>query len=108
MTRGDTRRGQVADLSHCGSADRLARAVARLSEAVGIQAPIERRSRAPRLDNCVSVADAARIACVSPATVRDWLYKRKLASVKVGGRVCIRRRDLEALATVRQSERWDP
>ena len=44
--------------------------------------------------------------CVSPATVRDWLYKRRLASVKIGGRVCIRRADLEALVTVRPARVW--
>ena len=89
-------------------ADRLMRAVACLSTAAGTPARPRQRPRASRLDDCVTVAEAARIACVSPATIRDWLYKRKLASVKVGGRVCIRRRDLEAWATVRQSERWAP
>lgn len=97
---------ELADLAN-GLAERLTRAVARLSAAAG-GAPTRghRRSRPPVLEDCVNVAEAARIAHVSPATVRDWLYKRKLGSVKVSGRVCIRRKDLEALAMVRPPQRW--
>ena len=85
-----------------GLADRLARVAARLSAATGLSPRAgRRRGCAARLEDAVTVGEAARIAHVSPATVRDWLYKRKLASVKIGGRVCIRRADLEALVTVR-------
>jgi excisionase family DNA binding protein len=87
-----------------GLLDLQARAVARLDGRA--QGGRKRRPSRVGLEDTVTVDEAATLAHVSPATIRDWLYKRRLASVKVRGRVCIRRADLERLATVRPAQRW--
>ena len=41
------------------------------------------------LGNLSSIADAAKMACVSPFTVRSWLAKGWLKRVKVGRRTLV-------------------
>jgi excisionase family DNA binding protein len=45
----------------------------------------------------LTVDEAARLLHLRPSTVRDWLLRRKITYVKLGGRVFIRRTDIERL-----------
>jgi len=50
----------------------------------------------PEVD-LLTVPEAAQLLRIRPSTVRKWLLERKLAHVKLGGRVFLRRADLTAL-----------
>ncbi len=43
------------------------------------------------------VPEAAKLLRVKPSTIRAWILKRRIQFVKIGGRVCVRRSDLDAL-----------
>jgi excisionase family DNA binding protein len=43
------------------------------------------------------IAEAAGILRLQPSTIRAWILKRRIPYLKLGGRVCLRRADLEAL-----------
>ena len=43
------------------------------------------------------VPEAARLLRVRPSTIRAWILSRRVPYVKLGGRVCLRHADLEAL-----------
>ena len=43
------------------------------------------------------VVEAAHMLRLQPSTIRAWILRRRLPYVKLGGRVCIRRADVEAL-----------
>ena len=45
----------------------------------------------------LTIDEAASLMRIKPATVRDWIWKKKIAYVKFSGRVFIRRSDVEAL-----------
>lgn len=45
---------------------------------------------------CYSVDDAARLIGVNVVTVRRWLSERRLPVVRIGARILITRKDLEA------------
>jgi excisionase family DNA binding protein len=45
----------------------------------------------------LTIDEAARLLRLKPSTIRDWLYKRRIAFVKLGGRVFLRRGDVESL-----------
>ena len=49
-------------------------------------------------EQLLTIKEAAERCALSPATIRKWLYLRKLPSVKLGRRaVRVREGDLEAL-----------
>lgn len=43
------------------------------------------------------VPEAAEFLRLKPNTIRAWILRRRISFVKLGGRVCIRRTDLERL-----------
>jgi excisionase family DNA binding protein len=45
----------------------------------------------------LTVSEAAALLRLRPSTVRAWILQRKMAHVKLGSRVFIRRSDCEAL-----------
>ena len=45
----------------------------------------------------LTVSEASAILRLKPSTIRSWLLKKKVTSVKLGGRVFIRNRDCLAL-----------
>lgn len=45
----------------------------------------------------LTVDEAAAILRLKPSTVRAWILHRKIAHVKLGGRVFLRRSDCEAM-----------
>jgi excisionase family DNA binding protein len=45
----------------------------------------------------LDVEEAAAFLHIKTCTVRDWVYKQKIAYVKLGRRVFLRREDLQAL-----------
>jgi excisionase family DNA binding protein len=45
----------------------------------------------------LTVVEAADILRLRPSTVRAWILHRKIAHVKLGGRVFLRKGDCEAL-----------
>ncbi len=45
----------------------------------------------------ITVAEAAALLRLQPGTVRSWILKRKVDYLKIGGRVFLRRSDLESL-----------
>ena len=45
----------------------------------------------------LTVAEASEVLRLKPSTVRSWLLKRRLAFVKLGGRVFIRHEDCLAV-----------
>jgi len=45
----------------------------------------------------LTICEAASLLRIKPATVRDWIWKKKIAYVKFSGRVFIRRSDVDAL-----------
>lgn len=53
------------------------------------------RALAPRTDGYLSVASAAEVADVSPATVRRWIRTGKLPSCGSGKLLRVRRADLD-------------
>ena len=52
----------------------------------------------PAPSELLTVAEAAALAKVKPATIRTWIAEGKLAASRVGRRHRIRRADLDALA----------
>jgi len=51
-------------------------------------------ANSPELLTVVEAADRLRL---KPTTIRAWILHRKIAHVKLGGRVFVRRADCEAL-----------
>jgi excisionase family DNA binding protein len=51
----------------------------------------------PVNESLLTVCEAAGILRLKPSTVRAWILHRKIAHVKLGSRVFIRRSDCEAL-----------
>lgn len=45
----------------------------------------------------LTVTEAAALLRLQPSTVRSWILKRRIAFVKLGSRVFLRRSDCEAL-----------
>jgi len=45
----------------------------------------------------ITVAEAAALLRLQPGTVRSWLLKRKVDYLKLGGRVFLRRSDIDSL-----------
>lgn len=45
----------------------------------------------------LTVTETARILRLQPSTIRKWLLDKRLAHVKLGRRVFLRRADLDAL-----------
>jgi excisionase family DNA binding protein len=45
----------------------------------------------------LTVAEAADVLRLKPSTIRAWILHRKIAHVKLGGRVFLRQSDCEAL-----------
>ncbi len=45
----------------------------------------------------LTVVEAADIVRLKPSTIRAWILHRKIAYVKLGGRVFLRRSDVEGL-----------
>ncbi len=43
------------------------------------------------------VPEAAKLLRIEPSTMRSWILKRRIQFVKVFGRVCIRKADIDAL-----------
>jgi len=43
------------------------------------------------------VTEAAAFLRLRPSTIRAWILRRRIPYLKLGGRVCLRRVDLEAL-----------
>ena len=59
-------------------------------------------------DGTMSVAKAAEFACVSDATIRDWISKGKLRALMAGNRYRIRMSDLEScMSPLHASSRMD-
>lgn len=56
-----------------------------------------RSNECEMMSDLMLVHEAARFLRLRPSTVRAWILHRRLPYVKLGGRVCIRRADLEAL-----------
>jgi excisionase family DNA binding protein len=52
------------------------------------------RDREPEL---MLVPEAARFLRLQPNTIRSWILHRRIPYLKLGGRVCLRRADLDAL-----------
>lgn len=48
-------------------------------------------------DGLLTVLEATDILRLKPSTIRAWVLHRKIAYVKLGGRVFLRRSDCEAL-----------
>ena len=48
-------------------------------------------------DHLLTVPETALLARLKESTIRKWILRRKLPYVKLGGRVLVRRQDLEAL-----------
>ena len=49
------------------------------------------------VSDLLTVAESAAFLRLKPSTVRAWILHRKIAHVKLGGRVFLRRTDCEAL-----------
>ncbi len=47
--------------------------------------------------NLLTVPEAGSFLRLKPSTVRSWVLKRRIAHLKLGGRVLLRRADLETL-----------
>jgi excisionase family DNA binding protein len=45
----------------------------------------------------LTVSEGASFVRLRPSTIRAWILRRKISHVKLGGRVLLRRCDLEAL-----------
>jgi excisionase family DNA binding protein len=45
----------------------------------------------------LTIAEASTALRLQPSTLRSWILKRKIAHVKLGSRVFIRRSDIDAL-----------
>jgi excisionase family DNA binding protein len=52
-----------------------------------------------RMDQLLTVKEAARMLACSEAAVRKWIFQRRLPAVKVGRLTRLRLRDLQALVT---------
>ncbi len=51
-------------------------------------------------EKLLTVPQAAERLAISPATLRKWLYLRRLSCVRVGRAVRLRESDVEAMARV--------
>ncbi len=49
------------------------------------------------MNELLSVHEAAAVLRLKPATIRDWIWRRRIPYVKLGRRTLIRRSDLEQL-----------
>jgi len=49
------------------------------------------------VSDLLTVTESASLLRLRPSTVRAWILHRKIAHVKLGGRVFLRRTDCEAL-----------
>jgi excisionase family DNA binding protein len=49
------------------------------------------------MSELVTVPEAADLLRLKPSTVRDWILKRRIPFVKLGGRVFLQRSNLELL-----------
>lgn len=49
------------------------------------------------VNDLLTVAESALFLRLRPSTIRAWILRRRIPYVKLGGRVCMRRADLEAL-----------
>ncbi len=49
------------------------------------------------VNDLLTVSETAGFLRLRPSTIRAWILRRRVPYVKLGGRVCIRRADLEAL-----------
>lgn len=45
----------------------------------------------------LTVPETASFLRLRPSTIRAWILRRQIPYLKLGGRVCLRRTDLEAL-----------
>lgn len=50
-----------------------------------------------RDNSLLSIAEASEVMRLRPSTLRDWIWKRQIPHVKLGGRVFLRRSDIDAL-----------
>lgn len=60
-----------------------------------VRAEMKLSTAAPANDEYLSTADAAKIARVTPGTVRRWVRAKELARHGTGSRVRIKRAELE-------------
>lgn len=51
----------------------------------------------------LTVFEAAELLAVKPATLRKWIYQRRIGSVRLGRAVRLKRTDVEAL--IRRGDR---
>ncbi len=49
------------------------------------------------MNELLNVHEAAVVLRLKPATIRDWIWRRRIPYVKLGRRVFIRRKDVEHL-----------
>jgi excisionase family DNA binding protein len=49
------------------------------------------------VNDLLTVTESALFLRLRPSTIRAWILRRRIPYVKLGGRVCVRRADLEAL-----------
>jgi excisionase family DNA binding protein len=47
--------------------------------------------------NLLTVVESAKYLRLKPSTIRAWLLRRRVAFIKMGGRVLLRRSDLDKL-----------
>lgn len=47
----------------------------------------------------LTLAEASTVLRLKPSTLRAWILKRRIAHVKLGSRVFIRRSDIDALVS---------
>lgn len=48
-------------------------------------------------NDLLTVTESASFLRLRPSTIRAWILRRRIPYLKLGGRVCLRRADLEAL-----------
>src|ERR1017187_1976622 len=57
----------------------------------------EQQMNNPETQDLLTVPESALFLRLRPSTIRAWILRRRVPYVKLGGRVCLRRADLEAL-----------
>ena len=55
------------------------------------------------MSNLLTVVEAAGLLALKPATIRKWVFQRRIGSVRIGRAVRLKRSDVEAL--IRRGER---
>ena len=50
-------------------------------------------------ERLLSIVDAADYLHLAPATLRNWVYKKKIGFIKLGGKVLFRQSDLDRHVT---------